>query len=179
MSSNTTPLPDATIRFDNLPSAGRSIEVGATREEREVIAERLNVTSVELLQAKLHASPIKGGIQVQGRVEAKVTQPCVITFVPVVQSISETFARVFLHGREEEYTGPPGAEVFIDLEGEDLPDYFEGPEVDFSDLILEAVALAIDPYPKAPGAEVPEAFSEEDEDTSPFASLKQLKSPRD
>ena len=45
----------------------------------------------------------------------------------------------------------PGAEVFVDLEGEDLPDHFDGPEADLSEWLIETLALALDPYPRKPG----------------------------
>ena len=45
----------------------------------------------------------------------------------------------------------PGSEVFIDLEDDDFPDHIDGPEVDLSALLIETLALAIDPYPRRPG----------------------------
>ncbi len=32
-----------------------------------------------------------------------------------------------------------------------MPDHFEGNEADLTDLIVETLALAIDPYPREPG----------------------------
>ena len=68
--------------------------------------------------------------------------------------------------------------MFVDLESDEMPDYFEGHEVDLSEAIIETVALALDPYPRAEGAELetPEEPSIEEE-ISPFAGLKSLFDP--
>jgi len=171
-------LVDASVRFDNLPTKGRTLVVETTPEQRARIAERLNVDSVEAFSARLSLVPIRGGIQVKGHLEAEITQSCVVTFVPVRQKITEQLERIFLHGDESGEVAAPGVEVFVDLEGDDLPDYFGGQEVDFTDFLMEHLALGIDPYPRAPGAVVPDV-NDPPESTSPFASLKHLKSTGD
>ncbi len=174
------PLFDATTRFDSLPANGRKLDVEPTAAQREAIAGRMNVDSVDSFSAHLDIMPIKGGVQARGRLWAVVTQQCVVSFQPVSQTIEERVERIFLPGREETYTGPASQDVYVDLEGDDLPDYFEGPEIDFSEFLLETLALAIDPYPRAPDAEVPEeGFGDDPADSSPFADLKHLKSTRD
>lgn len=174
------PLLDAGIRFDNLPATGRMLKVKSTPPQNIAVAERLSVESVERLSAELNVKPIKGGVEVKGFVKAVVTQSCVVTFVPVSQEIEETISRIFLNGNIEDGAGRGGSEVFIDLEGDDLPDYFDGAEVDFTEILLEHVALAIDQFPRAEGAQLP-TQSEDDapENLSPFAGLKHLKSTRD
>lgn len=177
---NTVPLLDAAIRFDNLPANGRTLKVKSTADQNGAIAARLSVESVERLSASLDVKPIKGGVDVKGRVEAVVTQPCVVSFVPVSQEIIEPINRIFLLGGSDDGAGRGGSEVFIDLEGDDLPDYFEGPEVDFTEILLEHVALAIDQFPRAEGVKLPQP-NEKDapENLSPFAELKNLKTTRD
>ena len=74
-----------------------------------------------------------------------------MTLEPVQQEISEPIDRIFLPGGEKDYAGPANAEVFVDLEGEDMPDHFEGNEADLTDLIVETLALAVDLYPRGAG----------------------------
>lgn len=170
------PVLDASLRIDGLPAAGREIVVEATDEQREAIAAQLGITDVKRLQASLRAVGFRGGIRVTGHVSAVIEQPCVVTLVPVFQDIEEDVDRVFLPGVEPDKAGATHPEIFVDLEGDDLPDYFEGPEADLSGLVVETVALAIDPYPRAPGASVESLGINppEDKDT-PFAGLKALK----
>lgn len=168
-------IPDASFRLDSMPPAGRDLKLSVAEGERRQIAELLGLSEVVSLDVSLRAVKFRGGMRVTGRLAAAIVQPSVVTLEPVRQEISEPIDRVFLPGAGKPQTGT-GAEVFVDLEGEDLPDHFEGPEADMSGLIVETLALAIDPYPRAPGEsldalDLPIA----DEKASPFADLKSLK----
>lgn len=170
-------LLDAVVRLDDLPQMGRHIKVRANEDERNEIARRLDVVSVERLEAELLARPLRGGVEVKGRLLAEVTQACVVSFEPVAEAISEPVDRVFMPGHDEKYEGPAGAEVFVDLENDTIPDRFDGSEVDLSELLVETLSLALDPYPRHPDAHLP-AQNDPDKDqmeASPFAKLKTLK----
>lgn len=170
------PILDAGVRIDGLPPGGREIEVAANDEQRALVAQALGITAVSLLNANLRAIGFRGGIRVTGHVSAVVEQPCVVTFEPVVQEIEEDVDRVFLPGTDPGQAGTTHPETFVDLEGEDLPDYFEGPEADLSGLIVETVALSLDPYPRAAGASIESlGIKSSDEKNMPFAGLKALK----
>ena len=169
-------LDDASIRLDSMPVAGRDVHVAPGAEERAVLATRLGVSTVDGLDVKLHAVRFRGGIRVTGRLTAEITQPSVVTLEPIRQAISEPIDRIFLPGAEKDYAGPANAEVFVDLEGDDIPDHFDGNEADLSDLIAETLALAIDLYPRGPAETLDVLGNEPDlADDSPFAALKALK----
>lgn len=168
------PVLDALVRIDQIPASGRDFEIEADAEQREALTGRLGVSALEAFGARVNVRALRGGVRVRGRLKAAVVQPCVVTFEPVRQSIDEPVDRVFLPGREERYEGPPGAEVYVDLEGEDPPDHYEGNEIDLSELLVETLSLAIDPYPRLEGVDIPPEARDE-EDDSPFAKLKALK----
>ncbi|HEY8596073.1 MAG TPA: DUF177 domain-containing protein [Devosiaceae bacterium] len=167
---------DASIRVDELPPAGRSVEVEANEEQRVELARQLGVSSVDSLHASVTVAAFRGGLRALGRLHAVVVQPCVVSFEPVRQEIDEPVDRIFMPGRDNTIRHEPGAEVFVDLEADDIPDYFEGNELDLSDLLVELLALAIDPYPRAPGASVTGVLGDEaEEKPSAFDMLKHLK----
>lgn len=175
----TPRIQDASIRLDSMPATGRDLELSIGEEERAELAALLGITEVQKLDVSLHAVKFRGGMRVTGRLVAAIVQPSVVTLEPVRQEIGEPVDRIFLPAGGRPHT-PANTEIFVDIEGEDLPDHFEGPEADLSGLIIETLALAIDPYPRAPGESLdtlglPEAHVE----ASPFASLKSLKNPRD
>jgi uncharacterized metal-binding protein YceD (DUF177 family) len=172
-------IPDASIRLDSMPTAGRDVDITVEREGREAIAAQLEVTAVDRLQVKLHAVRFRGGIRVTGQLKALVVQPSVVSLEPVIEDLLEPIDRIFLPGGEKSYASQADAEVFVDLEGDDLPDHFEGNEADLSDLIVETLALAIDPYPRLEGESIGLAGDEDEEDDSPFAGLKVLKVDKD
>lgn len=169
---------EAAIRIDNLPANGRNLKVKTNNAEREALARYLKVQSVDKMIAQLNVVPIKRGVQLTGSLSAVIVQACVVTFEPVAQEIDEELNRVFLLGQEDNKVETAGVEVFVDLDGDDLPDYFEGPEVNFSALLLEVLGLAIDPFPRQDGAKL-ETSGDPREDSSPFAVLKGLKSTGD
>jgi hypothetical protein len=172
-------LGDASIRLDSMPVAGRDVEVKPGTDERAAIATLIGVTSVDDLAVRMHAVRFRGGIRVTGRLTARVSQPSVVTMQPVAQEIAEPIDRIFLPGGEKDYAGPANAEIFVDLEGDDVPDHFEGNEADLSDLIIETLALAVDLYPREPGASLEATgFTQDEGRTSPFDVLKALK-PKD
>src|SRR5690606_31666019 len=95
------------------------------------------------------------------------------------QEIREPIDRIFLPGAEKQFADEADAEVFVDLEGEDVPDHFDGNEADLSDLIVEILALAIDPYPRGESDSIESLGVTLDEARdNPFAALEALK-PRD
>jgi hypothetical protein len=171
-------IADASIRIDSMPAEGRDLVLSVAESERAALAQRLGIGTVERLDVRLRAVRFKGGVRVTGQLDAVITQPSVVSFEPVSQSISESIDRVFLPGGEKPYAGAAGAEIFVDLEGEDLPDHFEGTEADLSDLVLETLSLAIDPYPRGEGENVGDLGLPKDADEgpeSPFARLRDLK----
>lgn len=171
-----TPLHNSSIRLDKLPATGRHIVLTAGADECAAIAERLQIDSVQSFGAKVHATRMKGGILIKGALKSELSQLCVVTFVPVAEKVSEEFTRIFLSGPDAKTEVNAGAEVFVDLEGEDLPDYFEGPDVDITDLLMEVLALSLSSYPRAPDAKLPENAQAGDAgELSPFAALEQLK----
>ncbi|WP_417581201.1 YceD family protein [Pelagibacterium sp.] len=167
---------DAKIRVDKIPTAGRVTVIKTDAEQREVLAERLKVSEVTDFSAEVTATRFRGGIQAKGNVSGTVIQPCVVTGDPISQTISEPIDRVFLPGHDAASEATAGAEIFVNLEDDDLPDYFEGDEIDLADLVLEVFALAIDLYPRKPGAALAgEQAGDDPVELSPFAALKTLK----
>ena len=136
-------LPGASVRIDSMPVHGRDIAVTPDADDRAAMATQLVVLSIDRLEIELHAVKFRGGIRVSGRLMATVTQPSVVTLEPLQQQIEESIDRIFLPGEEKAFAGPADAEVFVDLEGDDLPDHFDGNEADLTDLIAETLTLAI------------------------------------
>jgi uncharacterized metal-binding protein YceD (DUF177 family) len=169
-------LADASIRLDSMPVTGRDVEVEPAAEERAALAAQLGVATVDAIDVKLHAVKFRGGMRVTGRLTATVTQPSVVSLEPVTQEIAEPIDRIFLPGGDKDYAVDAGAEVFVDLEGDDLPDHFEGNEADLTDLIVETLALSVDLYPRLAGESLDDLGLKADvPEDHPFAALKTLK----
>jgi uncharacterized metal-binding protein YceD (DUF177 family) len=175
-----SPLFDAVVRIDRLPATGREIKVSLDEPTRAALAMELKLSAIDSFEATLVVAPLRGGIRALGRLVAEIVQPSVVTFEPVGQHVDEVVDRVFLpepHG----YQKPtPGSELFVDLEDDDFPDHIDGPEVDLSALLIETLALAIDPYPRH-AEESLDSLGVDlgNEPSGPFAGLEKLKRSTD
>jgi len=79
-----------------------------------------------------------------GRLRADVVQACVVSLEPVASAIEQDFT--LLYGPTQ-----PGKSVMVDLET-DVAEPFEGDAIDIGEAAAQQLALALDPYPRAPGA---------------------------
>ena len=173
------PLFDAIVRIDRLPATGRDLAVSLDEPTRAALAELLKISAIDSFEATLTVAPLRGGIRALGRLVADIVQPSVVTFEPVGQHIDEPVDRVFLP-EAHAHKPTPGSEVFVDLDDEDFPDHIDGPEVDLSALLIETLALAIDPYPRAPGESLDSlGIDVGDGPSSPFSALEKLKKSTD
>lgn len=89
----------------------------------------------------------KGDMRLEGRLEAVAMQACVVTLAPVRAQIGEAVERTYLKDWQE----PAGDEVEVpeDDSAEPMPEV-----IDLAAVAAEALALALPPYPRAPGAEL-------------------------
>jgi uncharacterized metal-binding protein YceD (DUF177 family) len=179
MSAAESPLFDAIVRIDRMPAAGRDLKVSLDEATRAALAVILKVSAVDSFEATLMVAPLRGGLRAQGRLVADIVQPSVVTFEPVGQHIDEPIDRIFLP-EDSAHKPTPGSEVFVDLEDDDFPDHIDGPEVDLSALLIETLALAIEPYPRLPGEGLDSLGIDADKQASgPFAALQKLKKSTD
>jgi len=177
VSTSTAPLFDAIVRIDRLPANGRTVSVALDEATRATLADVLKLHSIALFEASLVVTPLRGGLRALGRLTATISQLSVVSFEPVIQQVDEPIDRVFLP-EPTDHKPTPGSEVFVDLEDEDFPDHIDGPEVDLSALMIETLALAIDPYPRLPGESIESLGLKIGEaEPGPFAGLAKLKKP--
>jgi uncharacterized metal-binding protein YceD (DUF177 family) len=143
---------------------------------RAAVAAALNINGIQALSFRGEFRPIgRRDVLLEATLEAMVEQPCGITLAPVRTAIRETVLRRYV----ADWVVPEGSEVEIpeDDTTEALPDV-----IDVGAVTLEALALALPLYPRAPGAELGSAVFTEpgaapltDDAIKPFASLAALK----
>jgi uncharacterized metal-binding protein YceD (DUF177 family) len=165
---------------DDIRDDGKSVvDLEATEAERAALASAYDLPAIAALTARL--SIVKRGpvIRVTGRLKARVTQTCVVTMEHFESDISDDV--------EMEYAPPAYVteawERLAQLEASgstdvapEPPDQIVDGKIDLGALTAEALALALDPYPKKPGAEFEgPADAGPSPDDSPFAVLARLK----
>ena len=170
------------VTVSTLPTTGFPVRIDATETERAGLAEAHALSSVESFHADLELKRWrKDGVRMRGTIRAKIVQECIVTLEPVVSDLDIPVDAVFLP--EDSPLRRPldddGA-LIVDPEGPDIPETFEGGTIDVGAIAEEFLELAFDPYPRAPGAELDEASSKDDdggEDArdNPFARLAALR----
>ncbi|UCI17801.1 DUF177 domain-containing protein [Mesorhizobium sp. B2-1-8] len=134
---------------------GLPVVIEADAAQRAALAEAHGLLSVEAYRAELLvASWKRNGVKVSGRVEADITQACIVTLDPVQAHIDEPVEALLLP--EDSKLGRQGfeggGEILLDADGPDSPETFSGDIIDVGALAEQFFGLAIDPYPRKPGA---------------------------
>lgn len=159
---------------DRLSAPKLTETLEASPAERAAVARRLGILGVDRLTAELTVKVLGGRLfRVEGRWEAAVRQACVVTLEPVPAVLDGRIEASYAAGGRV----PEGGEVAFDPQAEDPPEVVPAAGLDLGELVVQELAVALDPYPRAPGAEVPPAFrpAADEEAKGPFAALKALK----
>lgn len=175
MSMDITPEFSRPVLVDVISTKGISMDIEANAAECAALAERFAVIAVRDLVASAQLKAIDGGtlFRVDGRLTAHVRQACVVTLEPLEQIIDETFTMTF--GSEPE---SDSMELDLSLDDADPPEAIIDGIIDLGEVVAEHLALAIDPFPRKPGAALPEiekAPVEAENKVSPFAALARFK----
>lgn len=153
------------VPLDRIGPAGLQEDVEARPQELEALARRMRIPAVRRLRCEFRLRRVGGGlIEADGRLEAEVVQVCVASLDEFAQAVQEEFRLEFV---------PSGSETEND--DPDSPDQipYEGAAIDLGEAAAEQLALALDPYPRKPGAVAPGA--DEPAATGPFAGLAALR----
>lgn len=125
----------------------RELALAATAAECAALAARFGILAVHALEASLRLAPEPGGaVRARGELRAEVEQVCVVSLDPVRQAVRAPLdLRILAEGERPADDDP------------ESPDEIEsrGGQVDLGEAVAEQLALALDPYPRAPGAALP------------------------
>jgi uncharacterized metal-binding protein YceD (DUF177 family) len=153
----------------DVPEEGKHVDLVADERARTAIAKLAGLRDVSRLAADFDIA-LRGrdGLRIVGRVSGTVGQTCVVTLEPVDNEIEEDIDLVFASSavpvaREGGIAAQDGPEPLIDG------------TVDLGAIATEFVLLALDPYPRKPGAVFEAPSPARDDETHPFAALAALK----
>lgn len=148
------------------------------------LARHLDVDAVEgVVFAGTLAPSGNTGWRLDGRITGTLRQTCVVTLDPIETALDRRVVRRFEPGAAS------ASVVAFTLEGTGDPDEAEddgpdplGDEIDLGLILVEELALSVDPYPRKPGAEhgqslhaAPGVAPLDDAAMKPFAGLAELR----
>ncbi|HEV7228191.1 DUF177 domain-containing protein [Brevundimonas sp.] len=163
--SDAPPLSEP-IRLNQI-GAGLTRRLEPDEAQRRAVARWLDLQSLDAFVAEMTVAPAPVGWTLSGRITAEAVQSCGLTLAPVPARIDQMFRIALVEAGENE-----ASEVEVFLE-DDAPDLIEDGRIDLGHHSVEQLSLALDPFPRAPGAEF--TPPEESAEISPFAVLKALK----
>lgn len=158
------------LRADRLPVRRvTAVELTPDAAARGRIAAALDLTALPRLRLSGTLAPAPAGAWAfEGRLQAEVVQPCGITLAPVTTGIDEALRRVW----SPHATAVPEGGEEVEM-GDDETEPLEA-EIDLGAMLVEALALAVPPFPRAPGATLEVPAAEDGDTRRPFAGLGEL-----
>lgn len=160
-----------------IPEVGLHRDIEADQPVRKAMADVAGLREVLSASASLDVMPRGGGrFHVAGHVRARVGQTCVVTLDPIENDIDEPIDLIFAPPEQI-----PELSDLVDDAAESEEEIPDPPEpivngiIDLGRLATDALFLAIDPYPRKPGAVFEPRVEADDPEDHPFAALKALK----
>jgi uncharacterized metal-binding protein YceD (DUF177 family) len=167
----------APLVVEQIPEIGMAYELDADQATREAMAKIAGLREImsahALFEVRLRS---RGRVHVRGRVSARVGQTCVVTLDPIENEINEAVDLMFAPSDQIRHP-EDGAndERDKEVDGADQMEPIENGVIDLGRLATDVLYLAIDAYPRKPGAVFEPRVVAADPEDHPFASLKALK----
>ncbi len=145
-------------------------EIAASESEREALARRFGLLSLDRLTAAVELTREPSGtILLTASFEAVFAQVCIVTLDPVAGSVAERFQ--LRYGRPEAEENAPS--------GDDDPAFepLTGEAIDIGEAVAQEFSLALPPFPRAPDAVI-EIDDPETPEDGPFSALDKFRRER-
>jgi uncharacterized metal-binding protein YceD (DUF177 family) len=181
---NTTPEFSFLVDCNKLQEIGRTLETEANTSEREALATRFNLLSLDKLILKAFVSRQSSeDVLLNCNFKAIYKQKCIVSLKPLKKEIDCSFQRIYSSNISEdfEHESEPQQEYIEDSkEFQDPPDPLIDGFFNLGESVAEQLSLEIDPFPRSKGVNFDGFSSYRGEQiseisTNPFAVLEQLK----
>jgi hypothetical protein len=156
-------------RLDQIGTVETNVEIEATPEECAALARRFDLVAIGRLRARFTLRRAATGFLATGHLSSAVTQSCGVTGDPVPATIEDDFVIRFLPEPDEDESHDD-----IELAEEEMDAvFYTGCALDLGEAAAETLALALDPFPRSPGAAeaLREAGVISEEEAAPLSPL--------
>lgn len=158
-----TPELHRPVAVDRIGLRGMNVVVQATPAECMALAGRMGIPAVRSLTCRFRVvRDAAGRFVAQGHLTACVVQTCVVSLDDFSAELQERFRIRFVPDGEETDALDPADPV------DELG--YQGGVLDLGEAAAQQLGLALDPYPRRPGAELP--GSEVEAAPNPFDVLR-------
>ena len=163
------------VKAGHIKDQKQDYTIKADEAQRAALAVRFGLPAISRLEGRFILQHERSGIiAARLTMNAAVTQTCVVSLEPFEAKVKEQAELRFVPEAALEHVHVPGDE---EDEEDVTPDSLDSPDeipyandiIDLGEALAEQLALALDPYPRKPGAALPDAAS--DNSAHPFAAL--------
>lgn len=158
MTKSATPGPcwSIPVRLDDVPAEGLSVSAVADPATCACVAQLAGVDAVLRLEANFDVVRRgQAGMSVMGTVSARVRQTCGLTLETLENEISEPVGVTFMPPGQAAggEAGSETDEVVLSADDDEPPEPLVDGRADLGRLATEFLLLAVEKYPRKPGAE--------------------------
>jgi uncharacterized metal-binding protein YceD (DUF177 family) len=159
--------------FEVRQCEGKAAHIEADEAERAALSKRFGIVRIDRLTADVVLHRKDRIVEATGTVSADIVQACAISAEDLPVTLEEPLAIRFV---PEARIYSPDEEIELSAEDRDEIEY-SGTHFDLGEAVAQTLALGIDPFAVGPDADEARKRPEfnEDADTGPFATLKNLK----
>lgn len=177
MADKITPELSRIFHMDKVTAKTKTcFHVKADQAEREALAKRFELIDLKYFEVEftIDCGREEASYEVAGKGIADVVQTCVVTLKDVPAHLEFSIKLIVQEGEEK----PIDENDLSFLEEEVDVEYYQENQIDLGEIAAQYLALALDPYPHAEGADKASIGDEKEvlnEIISPFAVLQKLK----
>jgi uncharacterized metal-binding protein YceD (DUF177 family) len=172
----------AYVALAQIPEAGLHRDIEADEAARQAMAEAAGLREIASAHASFDLRRRRGDeVHVTGRVQARIGQTCVVSLDPIEKEIDEAVDLIFApqatslpQGALDEDDDDTGKSAV-----DDAPEPIVDGVIDLGRLATDVLFLAIDPYPRKPGAVFEPLTAKTEPEDHPFAALGALRTDSD
>lgn len=183
------------IEGKDIDTQPKKISLAPEKDEKDKIAERLDLKALEDLEVNLSLQRVGGGniVKVEGVLNADVIQQCVVSLEPVKKTVQKEFDAYYTNPEEAVPFSSASKKLKMRDEHDEVPmmDEWEDPEwmddgaIDLGELVVQHLSLGLEDFPKKEGQHFEEGDEAEmlrqpsDTRRNPFAALQYWKNEDD
>lgn len=161
------------VRAGQIREQKQDYTIRAGDAQRATLAARFGLPAISRLEGRFILHHERSGIiAAELAMNATITQTCVVSLEPFEAKIKEQATLRFVpEAAMHHASGDEEDEEDVTPDTLDSPDEipYSGDIIDLGAALAEQLALALDPYPRKPGAALPDSAS--DNSAHPFAAL--------
>jgi uncharacterized metal-binding protein YceD (DUF177 family) len=146
---NQTPEFSRPVSTAKLSKTPATYQIAATEAERAALALRFGLVSLDRLVADVELRRVGGDIRLEADLSADLVQACIVTLEPVPAQVAENFVLIYRPGIDEDEAD----RLALENPEDEIIEPLMAESIDIGEAVAQQLSVAMDPYPRASGAQ--------------------------